>query len=59
LGTFQKWIKLTSIMGGYKGRVNLRQRRRRSVKEQRIKAQAAATKKQPTSPLAAAQPGSA
>jgi hypothetical protein len=51
---FRNEIKLTSIMGAYKGRVNLRQRRRRFVKGQRIKA-LAATKKRPASPLGAAQ----
>jgi sugar phosphate isomerase/epimerase len=40
------------------GRANLRQRRRGFAKERRIKA-LAATKKQPTSPLGAAQPGTA
>jgi len=41
-------------MGAYKGRVNLRQRRRRFEKEQRLKA-LAATKKQPASDVSAAQ----
>jgi hypothetical protein len=49
-------IKFTSIMGAYKGRVNLRQRRKRFAKEQRIKA-LATTKKQPTSPRGATQQG--
>jgi hypothetical protein len=43
-------------MGAYKGRVNLRHRKRRLMKEQRIKALAAA-KKGGTPPLGAAQQG--
>ncbi|MEY2602790.1 MAG: hypothetical protein QOH31_548 [Verrucomicrobiota bacterium] len=43
-------------MGAYKGRVNLRHRKRRFMKEQRIKALAAA-KKGNTPPLGAAQEG--
>jgi len=43
-------------MGAYKGRVNLRQRRKRFAKERRIKA-SAANKKAPTSALDAAQQG--
>jgi hypothetical protein len=43
-------------MGAYKGRINLRRRRRRFAKEQRIKA-LAATKKRPSLALDAAQRG--
>ena len=34
-------IKITNIMGAYKGRVNARRRKRRFAKDQRIKALAA------------------
>jgi hypothetical protein len=51
-------IKFSNIMGGYKGRVNLRQRKKRYVKAQRIKA-LAATKKGTTPPPGAAEQGRA
>jgi hypothetical protein len=53
---FRNRIRFTNIMGAYKGRVNLRHRKRRLMKEQRIKALAAA-KKGGTPPLGAAQQG--
>jgi hypothetical protein len=42
-------------MGAYKGRVNLRQRKKRFVKEQRLKA-AAATKKETAAALPSGSP---
>jgi hypothetical protein len=42
--------KFTNIMGHYKGRVKLTQRRRRFAKSERIKALAAAKKDIPPSP---------
>jgi len=51
-------IKFTNIMGDYKGRVNLRHRKRRFTKNQRIKA-LAATKKEITPPPGAAEQGTA
>jgi hypothetical protein len=49
---FRNGIKFTNIMGDYKGRVKLRQRKRRFAKAQRIKA-LAATKKGTTEGKAA------
>jgi hypothetical protein len=46
---FKNRIKFTNIMGDYKGRRNLRQRKRRFAKDQRIKALATAEKR--TTPL--------
>ena len=48
-------IKLTDIMGAYKGRVRLRQRKRRSAKDQRIKV-LAAIKRGTTPPPDAVEP---
>jgi hypothetical protein len=47
-------INFTDIMGDYKGRVKLRQRKKRFAKDQRIKA-LAATKKGTTPPQGAAE----
>jgi hypothetical protein len=44
LSAFQEWDRFRNIMGDYKGRVKLRQRKRRFAKNQRIKA-LAVTKK--------------
>jgi len=51
---FRNGIKFTNIMGDYKGRVQLRQRKRRFAKNQRIKA-LAATKKGTTPPQGASE----
>ena len=47
-------IKITNIMGDYKGRVNTRRRKRRFAKDQRIKA-LAATKMGATPPAGVAE----
>jgi len=47
-------IKITNIMGAYKGRVNTRRRKRRFAKDQRIKA-LAATKMSTTPPAGVAE----
>jgi hypothetical protein len=47
-------INFTDIMGDYKGRVKLRQRKKRFAKDQRIKA-LAATRKGTTPPQGAAE----
>ena len=47
-------IKITNIMGAYKGRVNTRRRKRRFAKDQRIKA-LAATKMSTTPPPGVAE----
>jgi hypothetical protein len=51
-------IKLGDIMGAYKGRVRLRQRKRRSAKDQRIKA-LTAVKRGTTPPRDAVEPKTA
>jgi hypothetical protein len=47
--------KFTNIMGAYKGRVNLRHRKKRFVKEQRLKA-AAISKKENATAVSSSSP---